>query len=313
MIMSEYSELELKQYRKCRLCPRECNVNRIEGEVGFCGMGPWPVVARAALHFWEEPCLSGENGAGAVFFSGCNLQCVYCQNRDISRKRAGLPIDKSRLTEIFLELQKQGANNIELVTGVMFIPTIVEALKAAKKNGLHIPVVYNCGGYESVEALRLLDGFVDIYLPDCKYISEDLGRRYSKAPDYFFYAKKAIQEMVRQTKAMVFDEGGRMQKGVIVRHLVLPGQRKEAERILDYLYGQYQENIYFSILNQYTPLADMDYPDRALKRKVTTYEYQKVIDYALSIGITKGYIQEGKTAKESFIPAFDLEGVIKQI
>lgn len=318
---SSLSKLEIRQYENCHLCPRNCGINRLKGEKGFCGMGPFPVVARAALHYWEEPCISGKNGSGAVFFSGCNMRCIFCQNREISRGLAGKEITTDRLCEIFLELQEKGANNINLVTGVQFIPSIVSALKSAGEKGLSIPVVYNCGGYESAEALKLLWGLVDIYLPDFKYWSEAPAAGYSHAGDYPRRAKEALAEMVRQTGKPVFDERGIMQKGVMVRHLLLPGERKEAEQILAYLYGTYGEKIYYSIMNQYTPIkpseaenagddhdpAKQEIP-KELCRKVTTYEYDKTIEYAWALGIRKGYMQEGKTAEESFIPPFDLEG-----
>lgn len=304
----------MRQYGLCRLCPRNCGINRLKGEKGFCRMGYRPVVARAALHFWEEPCISGQEGSGTVFFSGCNLRCVFCQNREISRGEAGKEISTDRLAEIFMELQQKGANNINLVTGVMFIPSIVTAIRAAKEKGLRIPVIYNCGGYESAEALRLLEGLVDVYLPDFKYMEEDAANMYSNAPDYAKWAKTAIAEMVRQTGKPVFDRRGMIQRGVIVRHLLLPGRRKEAERIIAYLYQTYGDDIYFSIMNQYTPMQISGKkpeagPFRELFRKVTSYEYEKTIDFALSLGITKGYMQEGGTAEESFIPPFDLEGV----
>lgn len=305
------SELERRQYANCRLCPRDCGVNRLNGEKGFCGMGPFPVVARAALHHWEEPCISGREGSGAVFFSGCNLRCVFCQNAEISRGRAGKEISTERLAEIFLELQEQGANNINLVTGVMFIPSIATALRQAKKQGLRIPVVYNSGGYEEPEALKLLDGLVDIYLPDFKYMEPESAKTFSHADHYVEKAKAAVSEMVRQVGAPVFDQRGMMVKGVIVRHLLLPGKRKEAERVVAYLYETYGEQIYFSIMNQYTPMKPPVKDFKELYRKVTSYEYDKTIEYALSLGVTQGYMQEGKTAEESFIPAFDLEGVDK--
>ncbi|MCI5959907.1 MAG: radical SAM protein [Lachnospiraceae bacterium] len=309
--MKIYSELEKQTYSHCMLCPRKCGADRLNEQYGVCHMKAESVVARAALHFYEEPCISGEQGSGAVFFSGCNLRCVFCQNYEISRGKAGLIIDTGRLAEIFLELQDKKANNINLVTGVMFIPTIVEALKQAKAQGLHIPVIYNSSGYESVEALRLLEGWVDVYLPDFKCMSQELGTKYFGAPDYAEAAEAAIQEMVRQAPHIVLDEQGFIRQGVIVRHLVLPGQRKEAEKVLGYLHDRYGDQIYLSIMNQYTPMKGIDLPDRELKRKLTTYEYQKVIDYALSIGITKAYMQVGKTADESFVPPFDLEGVEK--
>ena len=299
--------MEQTEYEVCRLCPRACGVNRVKGERGFCGMGTQPVVARAALHFWEEPCISGKNGSGTVFFSGCNLRCVFCQNQEISRGKAGKEISTDRLSEIFLELQEKGAHNINLVTGVLFIPSIVISLKQAKTKGLQIPVVYNCGGYESVEALRLLEGLIDIYLPDFKYWTSDVAEHYSHAKDYPDRAKEALKEMVRQVGEPVFSPDGILQKGIVVRHLLLPGQRKEAEAILDYLYKTYGDDIYISIMNQYTPMAQSI--DKNLKRKVTTYEYDKTINFALNLGVKNGFMQEGNTASESFIPPFDLEGV----
>lgn len=307
--MSEYSEIEIKMYEKCNLCPRKCGVNRLKGELGVCKMGTHPMVARAALHFWEEPGISGEKGSGAVFFSGCNLHCVFCQNREISHGKVGKVISKDRLSEIFLDLQKQGANNINLVTAFMFIPTVVEALKHARKKGLSIPVVYNTSGYESVEALRLLRGYVDIYLPDFKYLSKDDAQLLSGAKDYPEVAKAAIDEMYQQVQEPVIGEDGLFKSGLIVRHLVLPNRRKETEEILDCLFHQYQNRIFYSVMNQYTPVCNQVLSKYKLDRRVTSYEYQKVIDHALEIGIVNGYMQEGKTASESFIPAFDLKGV----
>ncbi len=309
----QLSFTEQTAYSNCRLCPRQCGVDRTVGEAGFCGMGIHPVVARAALHFWEEPCISGEEGSGAIFFAGCNLRCVFCQNQEISRGQAGKEISVERLAEICLELQEKGANNINLVTATMFIPSVAEALRQAKEKGLQIPIVYNCGGYESVEALRLLDGLVDIYLPDFKYWESEIARAYSAAEDYCMHAKEALAEMVRQAGAPQFDEKAMLLKGVIVRHLLLPGQRKDAEKIIDYLYQTYGDNIYISIMNQYTPMADMDVTDKVLYkdlgRKVTRFEYDKTIEFALDLGVKNGFMQEGGTVGESFIPAFDLEGV----
>lgn len=301
------SLLEQTEYKNCRLCPRACGVNRLEGERGFCGMGALPVVARAALHYWEEPCISGENGSGTVFFSGCNLRCIFCQNREISRGQAGKEIGTERLAEIFMELQEKGAHNINLVTGVLFIPSIAEALKQAKEKGLQIPIVYNCGGYESVEALRLMDGLIDVYLPDFKYWDGEAAKRYSHAMDYPERAKEALAEMIHQVGEPVFASNGILQKGVVVRHLLLPGKRKEAEAVIGYLYQTYGDQIYISIMNQYTPMAHCE--DENLRRKVTTYEYDKTIDFALELGVKNGFMQEGNTAEESFIPTFDLEGV----
>ncbi len=296
----------------CRVCPRACNVDRDRG-TGFCGETNRLRAARAALHFWEEPCISGPEGgagSGTVFFTGCNLRCVYCQNYDLSRGQTGKEITVERLAEIFLELQGKGALNINLVTPTHFIPQIVEALTLAKTQGLHLPIVYNTSGYESVESLQMLEGLIDIYLPDFKYWEPETAKRYSAAPDYPDTAKAALEEMVRQAGDPGFDENGIMQRGVIVRHLLLPGHVKEAKEIVSYLYGTYGNGIYISLLNQYTPLDCLDkekYPE--LARKVTRREYDSLVDYALDLGVENGFIQEGDTASESFIPPFTLEGV----
>ncbi len=294
--------------KECRLCPRNCGADRLAGDTGYCGAGSELRVGRAALHAWEEPCLSGERGSGTVFFSYCNLQCVYCQNNSISREQAGKEISVSRLAEIFLELQQQGAHNINLVTPTHYIPQIAEALDLAKRDGLVLPVVYNTSGYERAESLRRLEGYVDIYLPDLKYLSQEPALRYSNAPDYPEAAKAALAEMVRQTGGPVFDSDGMMQKGVIVRHLVLPGQYDEAKRILRYLHQEYGERIYISLMNQYTPFADsLAYPE--INGRVPAEEYERLIDYAVALGIENGFVQEEGTADESFVPSFGGEGV----
>lgn len=298
---------------QCRLCPRDCRVNRLAGMRGRCGVTGRVRVARAALHMWEEPCISGEQGSGTVFFVGCGLGCVYCQNREIASGQAGKEISVSRLAEIFLKLQEKGADNINLVTAGHFLWAVIRALEEAKRGGLRIPVVYNSGGYERAEAIARLEGLVDIYLPDVKYMSEELSARYSGAGDYFAVASAALAEMVRQVEAAepagaVFDENGMMQKGVIVRHLLLPGCLADAKRIVRYLYETYGDRIFISLLNQYTPLAHMAaWPE--LNRRVTRREYDALVDYAIGLGVENGFIQEGDTAKESFIPPFDKEGV----
>jgi len=295
----------------CTLCPRNCAVDRKNGEKGICGQTAQLKVARAALHFWEEPCISGTAGSGTVFFSGCSLHCVFCQNEAIANGTAGKVITIERLAEIFLELEEQGANNINLVTPGHFIPQIKEALTTAKQRGLALPVVYNTSSYESVEALKSLEGVVDIYLPDFKYMSSELSAKYSHAADYAEVAKAAIAEMVRQTGTPVFDENGEdglIKRGTIVRHLTLPGCMEDSKEIIKYLYDTYGEQIYISIMNQFTPLENVAaYPE--LNRKITGEEYEELIDYAIELGIEQGFIQEGETAEESFIPAFDGEGV----
>ena len=292
---------------ECSLCPRMCNTDR-ENTTGYCGVKNTLRVARAALHFWEEPCISGEEGSGAVFFTGCNLRCVFCQNFQIARAEQGKEISVERLSEIFLELQDQGANNINLVTATHYVPQVIEALKIAKDRGLHLPIVYNCGGYERVETLKMLEGFVDIYLPDFKYMDKERAKRYSRAEDYPEVAKKALAEMVRQCGEAKFDERGILKKGVIVRHLMLPGGIKDSKAVVKYLYETYGDQIYLSLMNQYTPLPHVaEYPE--IDRKLKKFEYDRLVDYAISLGVENGFIQEGETAEESFIPAFTNEGV----
>lgn len=294
----------------CMLCPRRCGVDRTKGQTGFCGQTNQLKVARAALHMWEEPCISGTRGSGTVFFSGCSLRCVFCQNHTIAEGRVGKTITVERLAEIFLELQGKGAHNLNLVTAGHFVPQVIEALDMAKGRGLSLPVVYNTGAYEEVDTLRLLEGYVDIYLPDLKYVDAGLSEKYSHAPDYFHKARAAIVEMVRQVgePRMTEEAPQLMTKGVIVRHLLLPGCTRDSMRVLDYLLSEYKDCIYISLMNQYTPLSHVSaYPE--LQRKVTKREYEKVINYALKLGLEKGFVQEGDTAKESFIPDFDESGV----
>lgn len=295
----------------CKLCPRECGADRKSGKPGACGVsGEGVMAARAALHMWEEPCISGKTGSGTVFFTGCPLRCVYCQNYELARGRAGKRITTERLSEVFLELETAGAANVNLVTPTHYTPEIVRAVKAAGKRGLSIPVVYNCSGYEKVETLELLEGTVDIYLTDFKYMDSDMAARYSKAPDYPEVAKAALGEMVRQTGGeTAFNKDGMMTKGVIVRHLLLPGHLKNAKAVVKYLYESYGNQVYLSLMNQYTPLPQVRETFPELSRGVTRREYERLVDYALSLGVENGFIQEGETAEESFIPAFDGEGL----
>ena len=300
----EYPEME-----RCCLCPRECKVDRNKGQKGRCQEDSRIRVARAALHMWEEPCISGKEGSGAVFFAGCSLGCVYCQNREISGGKSGLEISVSRLADIFLELQDQNANNINLVTAGHYLPQVIAALQEAKKKGLQIPVVYNSSGYEKAEMIKLLEGLVDVYLPDFKYLDPALAKQYSSAEDYPERAKAALAEMVRQKPVPQFDHRGIMTEGVIVRHLLLPGHVKEAKHVISYLHENYGNKIYISMMNQYTPVEAVA-EDKLLCRRVTKREYGRLLDYASEIGVTQGFYQEGETAKESFIPAFDCEGVL---
>lgn len=292
---------------KCDLCPRKCLVDRKKGEKGICGQTENLKVARAALHFWEEPCISGDAGSGAVFFSGCPLHCVFCQNENIANGTVGKEIALERLVDIFLELQEKRANNINLVTPGHFVPQIVKALDQARREGLTLPVVYNTSSYETVDTIKMLEGYVDIYLPDFKYMSPVLSKKYSHAPDYAEVAKAAIAEMVRQTGKAVFvngDEDNLILSGTIVRHLTLPGCMADSMQILKYLHETYGDMIYISIMNQFTPLSNLEkYPE--LNRRITDEEYETLVDYAIEIGIENGFIQEGDTAEESFIPAFN--------
>ncbi|NBI90583.1 4Fe-4S cluster-binding domain-containing protein [Lachnospiraceae bacterium] len=323
--------LDLKD---CILCPRNCHANRAGGQKGYCGQTSEIAAARAALHMWEEPCISGRAGSGTVFFSGCNMGCIFCQNHPISKSMAGKKISPQRLEEIFFRLQEQKACNINLVTPTHFIPQIRQALQSAKSNGLTIPIVYNTSSYEKVEALKTLEGLIDIYLPDLKYFSPILSKKYSFAEDYFTHASATIKEMVRQTGKPLFipqelpsskasgeasnenrenDDyfGPLMKKGVIVRHLVLPGCIEDSKKVLQYLYSTYKNDIYVSIMNQYTPIPDFldihTYPE--LNRPVSAKEYDTIVDYAISLGIENGFIQDDSAASESFIPAFDCYGI----
>lgn len=257
---------------------------------------------------WEEPCISGQRGSGTIFFSGCHLGCVYCQNYQISHGSAGKRITAGRLADIFMELRSQGAHNINLVSPTHFTPQIIEAIENARGKGFNLPVVWNTSGYEKPETLKLLEGYVDIWLPDLKYRSEELSQKYSRCKDYFLYASKAIREMLRQTGKPEFDAAGMMKKGIIVRHLVLPGCVEDSKEIIRYLHENFGDAIYISIMSQYTPVAPIQrYPE--LNRKITGNEYDEVVDYAISIGVENGFIQEGETASESFIPDFDGQGV----
>lgn len=382
----------------CRLCARSCGVNRMKNRAGRCGQTEELVVARAALHMWEEPCISGKEGSGAVFFVGCPLGCVFCQNREIARgrvardessraeneishrrgeqsaaeeishRRGGLPaaageishrkgelpaaevetsyrrdrqpieaeetshrrgelpaaaveishqrveqpgkiISVDRLAEIFLELQGQKANNINLVTPTHYVPQIVEAVREARKKGLHIPIVYNTGSIETPETVHMLEDTVDIFLPDLKFCGRNIAGRYAHLPAYFNIATKAIGEMVRMRGEAAFDERGMMTRGVIVRHMVLPGHTKDSKEILRYLWENFGDRIYVSIMNQYTPMPGIEREFPELGRRVTRREYDRVVDYALELGFSNAFVQEGPTAEESFIPAFDGAGV----
>ena len=291
----------------CRLCPRNCGADRTKRR-GYCGEKAVLRCARAALHHWEEPCISGTCGSGTVFFSGCNLRCCFCQNYKISQEGTGKELSPEKLAEIFLRLQEQGAHNINLVTAGHFLPAVLKALELAKPR-LHIPVVYNCGGYEKPEVIEILKDYVDIYLPDLKYFDPVLSARYSGAGDYFSVASRAIAAMISQTGNPVFDEEGLLKKGVIIRHMVLPGSRKDSSAVLHWIKDNLPEGGFLlSLLSQYTPFyKSSQYPE--INRRLTTYEYDKVLEEAISLGLTQGFMQEKSSAKEEYTPPFDLEGL----
>ena len=301
----------MKEYLNCRLCPRNCKVDRTK-QVGYCNESAELCVARAALHMWEEPCISGKNGSGTVFFSGCNMGCVFCQNKEISRGNVGKIISRERLTDIFFELEEKGANNINLVTGDMFVPTIIKAIEEAKNRGIGIPFLFNTSSYLNIDTVKSLDGLIDIYLPDMKYIRESDAIRYSKAKGYVEACKAAIDEMHRQQQKCLFEdrngEENLLKSGVVVRHLLMPGMLIQAKLIVKYLYDRYKDDIFISLMNQYTPNGKLqNYPE--IDRKVTKREYDSLIDYAAGLGVVNGYMQVGETASESFIPDFDITGV----
>lgn len=292
----------------CTLCPRQCHANRMEGQ-GVCGGGVKARVALVSLHPWEEPVIAGAQGAGTVFFSGCNLGCIYCQNHEISHGHKGIDVTDERLGEIFCEQQLRGAATLDLVTPTHYVPQIINGLFFAKKKGFSLPVVYNSSGYENISTLDLLDNMVDVFLPDLKYYSAELAGAYSKAPDYFQVASRAIKRMVQLTGAAV-ERDGILQRGVLVRHMVLPGARKDSMQLLAWLWEEFGDSIMVSIMNQYTP-AYRAVTHPRLKRRLTTFEYDSVVDYALDLGFTRCFIQEAGTAREGYIPKWTGQGVEK--
>lgn len=297
---------------KCYICPRECGADRENGQLGVCGVDNKIYIARAALHMWEEPCISGEEGSGTVFFKGCSLGCIYCQNYSISRGMRVTGTDKSgfkeysvsELAETFIRLQAMGANNINLVTPTHYSFQIIEAINIARDKGLNIPIVYNCSGYEKKETLQALEGYVDVYLTDFKYMYEELAIKYSNAKNYVEIAKEALDEMVSQCGKPVFNERGILKRGVIVRNLLLPGNVNNSKEVVKYVGEKYDKQVYISIMNQYTPLEQVKGIE-PLDRRTTKREYERLVDYTLSLGLENVFIQEGDVAKESFIPDFE--------
>lgn len=298
-----------KALSHCQVCPRKCGIDRTKGEFGFCRAPYLPKVALVSRHDWEEPPISGTKGSGTVFFSHCNLGCVFCQNHNISQEGFGQEISIERLAEIFLEQQERGFHNVNLVSAAQFIPQVAKALEMAKKNGLSVPVVYNSNGYESIEGLKLLEGLVDVYLPDFKYWNDELGLEYSHCPHYRETAAAAILEMRRQVGDNVIDENGLMQKGIILRHLVLPGQYKNSMKVLDWVKENLGEETYVSLMSQYTPMHKAK-EIKALSRKLTTFEYDKVVDHFFEIGLKNGFMQKRSSATSEYTPTFDLSGVL---
>ncbi|MGE5586620.1 MAG: radical SAM protein [Clostridia bacterium] len=298
----------LKTLRNCRLCPRECGRNRLTGETGFCGATALPRVALASLHHWEEPCVSGSRGSGAVFFSHCNLRCVFCQNHAISHGGFGKDITVPELAQVFLRLADKGAHNINLVTPAHFLPQVAWAIRLARDLGLAIPVVYNTSAYELPESLALLEGLVDVYLPDLKYHSETAASRYSSARDYFTRATRAILEMHRQVGAATFSPDGIMTRGVLIRHLVLPGLAGDSKKVLDWIRANLPRDTYVSVMSQYVPVhLAPDHPE--INRRLSPGEYEEVLDHFDEIGLENGFMQDPSSQDSSFTPKFDLGGL----
>lgn len=297
-----------KTLAKCRLCLRSCGVNRLAGELGFCKAGKEIKVARAALHYWEEPCISGKQGSGTVFFSNCNLRCVFCQNHPISHQGVGKEIPAERLSQIFLELQEQGAHNINLVTPTHYVPQIIRSLEAARQKGLNLPVVYNTNSYESIETVKLLQGHIDVYLPDLKYFGNQYAKKYSGINNYFSNASQVVNEMFRQVGEVKFNKEGLIQKGVLIRHLMLPGLLFDSKKVVDYIYNHFGDSVYISLMNQYTPLYNADKYNE-INRPLNPKHYDGLIEYCIALGIRNAYIQETGAASEDFVPEFQLQGV----
>ncbi len=295
--------MKYKEYDRCTLCPRKCGVNRNIGEKGVCSQTAQVKIGRNALHYWEEPCISGENGSGTVFFSGCPLRCVYCQNYNLGRGKAGHKLEDKSLCDIFIDLQNKGAHNINLVTAEHFAPHIKDAVIEARENGLKIPVILNSSGYVSAETLEILKDIIDVYLVDFKYMDSEIAKSYSSAPDYPEIAKKAVFQMVEAVGKPVFDEDGILKKGVVVRHLCLPTCEEDSKDIIKYLFDTYADKIIYSIMRQYTPIKKHEkFPE--LNRKITEKEYDEIIDFCIEMGLEDAYIQDDECALESFIPEF---------
>lgn len=296
----------------CELCPRNCKVNRLAGQAGFCQAPVRPKLARAALHHWEEPCISGSRGSGTVFFSHCNLKCLFCQNYRISQEHFGYEISEAALADIFLQLEQTGAHNINLVSPTPYIPSIAEAIILARRHGLQLPIIYNSNGYESAGAIARLSGLVNIYLPDLKYYHDQTAARYSAAPDYFKTATGAIREMYAQVGPPEFDSQGIIKQGLIIRHLLLPEGVEEAKLILDWINENLPREVYVSLMAQYFPTYRAK-ETAPLNRRITKQEYENIIDYFCTIGLENGYVQERSAATAKYVPVWDGSGVSNKI
>lgn len=297
-----------KYLENCNLCNRHCNVNRLKSELGACHASSDIMLARAALHFFEEPPISGKEGSGAVFFSCCNFKCVFCQNHEISQEYKGMEVSIEKLSKIFLNLQNQGANNINLVTPTHYVPQIIEALDIAKNKGLSIPILYNTNGYDSLETIKLLNGYIDVYLPDFKYFDDKYAMKYSKINNYKQNLIPVLKEMYSQVGKPQFNDNGIIKKGMIIRHLMLPGLLFDSKKVIDSIYNTFKDNVYISIMNQYTPMFNAkNYPE--INKTLSEKHYESLIDYAASIGVKNGFVQDTGTNSTEFVPSFNFEGV----
>lgn len=299
----------MDRLKKCTLCPRNCNVDRTSSSLGFCNATDKVKIARASLHFWEEPCISGTKGSGTVFFSNCNLKCVFCQNHKISHGGFGKEISIEKLSSIFLNLQDRGAHNINLVTPTHYAFQIIKALDLAKKNGLSIPILYNSNGYEKESTIESLKGYIDVYLPDFKYFNDKYAIKYSNCKNYFKYASSSIEKMYMQVGAPSFDSKGLIKKGVIIRHLMLPGLLFDSKKIVDYIYSKFKDNVYLSIMNQYTPIDSLTNKYPEINKTLNPKHYKSFINYCAELGIKNAFIQDSESSSEKFIPDFDLRGI----
>lgn len=293
----------MNKLESCTICPHNCKVNRVEGKIGRCRSGSNIKIALSSLHFAEEPCISGKNGSGTVFFSNCNLRCIYCQNYEISQEGKGNEISIQELAQIFIEQQKKGAHNINLVTPTMYVPQIIESIKIAKRSGFNLPIIYNTNGYENIETIKMLEGYIDVYLPDLKYYSNELSKKYSGVDNYFNIASNAIKEMINQVGAPEFDEEGMLIKGVIIRHLVLPNHIQNTKNILKWIKENLPQEVWVSVMAQYFPTYKAK-EDELLNRKLKHKEYREIENFLYLLDLENGYLQELEEDEEQYVPKF---------